>query len=107
MSTDTKPNTPTMAPHIDQLRQHLMDTLADLRNRDKPMEPDRARAVAQVAGVLIDTAKVEIEYLKATGQDRSNFLEIPPDADVAGLGNTPQTTPRNGIASITRHHLRG
>jgi hypothetical protein len=69
------------APHINQLRQHLLDTLADLRNRENPMEPDRARAVAQVASVLVDTAKVEVDYLKATGQDRAGFLEgSPPTA---------------------------
>jgi hypothetical protein len=93
-------------PHINQLREHLMATLADLRNREHPMEPDRARAVAQVAGVLVDTAKVEIDYLKATGQDRSEFLEIAPDASVAHLGNTPAGLP-NGITSITRHRLEG
>ena len=65
------------APNINELRKHLMDTLADLRDRKNPMEPDRARAVAQVASVLIDTAKVENDYLKLTGQDRSNFLEQP------------------------------
>lgn len=42
-----------------------MQTLASLRDRDNPMEPDRARAVAQVASVLVDTAKVEVDYLKA------------------------------------------
>ena len=62
-------------PHINTLRQHLMDTLADLRNRNNPMEPDRARAVAQVASVLVDTAKVEVDYLKATGQDTSSFID--------------------------------
>lgn len=62
-------------PHITQMREHLMATLASLRDRDNPMEPDRARAVAQVAGVLVDSAKVEIEYIKATGADRSDFLE--------------------------------
>ena len=62
-------------PHINTLRQHLMDTLADLRNRHNPMEPDRARAVAQVASVLVDTAKVEVDYLKATGQDTSSFID--------------------------------
>jgi hypothetical protein len=56
------------APHINQLREQLLATLADLRNRENPMEPDRARAVAQVASVLVDTAKVEVDYLKATGQ---------------------------------------
>ena len=50
-------------------------TLADLRNRENPMEPDRARAVAQVASVLVDTAKVEIDYLKITGHDNSGFID--------------------------------
>ena len=94
------------APHITQLRQHLLDTLADLRNREQPMEPDRARAVAQVASVLVDTAKVEIDYLKATDRDRSTFLEEPVDAAVAHLGHTPGE-PANGITSITRHRLQG
>lgn len=63
------------APHINTLRQELLATLADLRNRDNPMEPDRARAIAQVAGVLVDTARVEVDYLKATGQDNSDFID--------------------------------
>jgi hypothetical protein len=91
-------------PHITELRQQLLDTLKDLRNRETPMEPDRARAVAQVASVLVDSAKVEVDYIKATGQDRSGFLEEPPqittDATGAGL-------PRNGITTITRHRIAG
>jgi hypothetical protein len=63
------------APHINILRGHLLATLADLRNRENPMEPDRARAVAQVASVLVDTAKVEIDYLKITGHDNSGFID--------------------------------
>jgi len=94
-------------PHIEQVRQCLLDTLADLRNRENPMEIERAKAVATVASVLVDTARVENDYLKLTGQDRSNFLEIPPDAHVQHLGNVPATALPNGIASITRHHLRG
>ena len=62
-------------PHISELREHLMATLAGLRDRENPMEPDRARAVAQVAGVLVDTARVEVDYIKATGQDNSGFLQ--------------------------------
>ncbi len=68
------------APHINDLRDHLMQTLAALRDRENPMEPDRARAIAQVAGVLVDTAKVEVDYLKATGQQRAGFLEEPATA---------------------------
>lgn len=82
MTTATETPTPAAAnaapaPHMTQMRQHLLDTLADLRNREKPMEPDRARAVAQVASVLVDSAKVEVDYLRATGQERSGFLEEP------------------------------
>lgn len=62
-------------PHINQLRTHLLDTLAALRDRDNAMEPDRARAIAQVAGVLVDSARVEVDYIKATGQDVSNFID--------------------------------
>ena len=40
-----------MSAHINELREHLMNTLEDLRNRSNPMEPDRARAIATVAGV--------------------------------------------------------
>lgn len=90
-------------PHISELRQQLLDALKDLRNRENPMEPDRARAVAQVASVLVDTAKVEVDYLKATGHDRAGFLEEPAqittDSSSAGLPN--------GISSITRHRLNG
>jgi hypothetical protein len=49
------------------------------------------------------TAKVEIDYLKVTGQDSSKFLETPPDANVKHLG--AEGLP-NGIVGITRHALR-
>ena len=91
------------APHINQLRDHLMQTLAALRDRDNPMEPDRARAVAQVASVLVDTAKVEVDYLKATNQDRSTFLEEP--STVPELGNDPSA--HNPFPQVTRHRLQG
>lgn len=39
------------------------------------MDLDRARAIADVAKVLVDSAKVEVEFLKVTGAARStNFL---------------------------------
>ena len=46
---------------ITDMREHLMQTLAALRDRENPMDVDRARAVAQVAGVLVDSAKVEVD----------------------------------------------
>lgn len=75
--------TQTTTPHIAQVRQALLDTLGDLRNREQPMDIERAKAVASVASVLVDTAKVENEYLRLTGQDRSAFLEEPKTAGLA------------------------
>jgi hypothetical protein len=89
-------------PHITELRQHLMDTLASLRDRDNPMEPDRARAVAQVAGVLVDTARVEIDYIKATGADRSAFLDA--DSSTPALTGPSAHNPFPPDR-ITRHRL--
>lgn len=89
-------------PHIEQVRQSLLDTLSDLRNRDQPMDIERAKAVAQVAGVLVDTAKVENEYLKITGQDRSAFLEQPDNlVRIAG------PSAHNPFPGVMRHHLQG
>lgn len=95
------------APHINELRSHLMSTLSALRDRDNPMEPDRARAIAQVAGVLVDTAKAEIDYLKATGQDRSSFLEDPIDTPPRLPSASTTPTPHNPFPVSARHTLEG
>lgn len=75
-----------------------MATLASLRDRDNPMEPDRARAIAQVAGVMVDSARAEVDYIKATGADRSDFLEATP---------TALPTPGNPFPTSVVHRLKG
>ena len=92
-------------PHITQVRQSLLDTLADLRNRDNPMDVDRARAVAQVASVLVDTAKAEIDYIKVTGADRSDFLEPAPAVAQIPKSNGPSA--HNPFPVSASHRLRG
>ena len=90
-----------MSNNITTVRQHLLDTLADLRNRDNPMEVERARAVADVARVLIDSAKVEVDYLKVTNQGNSDFLgneQAAPDSPNKGLPP--------GITGIRRYELK-
>ena len=66
-----------MTTTLTDVRNQLMATLQELR-APKPMETDRARAIAQVAGVLIESARVEVDYIKATGgAEVSSFLESP------------------------------
>ncbi len=93
-------------PHINQVRQALLDTLTDLRNRDTPMDIERAKAVATVAGVLVDTAKVENDYLKITGQDRSDFLEVPADEGFR-LEHDNEPAAHNPFPTSVRHRLQG
>jgi len=87
-------------PHINHLRAELMATLRDLRSRTAPMEPDRARAVAQVASVLVDSARVEVEFLRATGNDISPFidaLKAPADIPAVEDGITTSKATRGTI----------
>lgn len=83
--------------NISAVRQHLLDTLADLRSRENPMDVDRARAVADVARVIVDSAKVEVDYLKVTGQSSAEFLN--------DQGATDDALPP-GITGIRRHVLK-
>ena len=76
-----------MANTIDDLRSHLFETLAALKDKENPMELDRARTVADVARVLVDSAKVEVEFLKVTGATRSTgFL---PESDPPAAPRLP------------------
>lgn len=102
--------------HISAVRQHLLDTLAALRDKENPMDIARAKAVAEVAGALIESAKVEVDYLRVTKQDYAPFLECPPDTSAPQLPNGGSPFPpstsvfpgdRPGITSVTRHRLQG
>jgi hypothetical protein len=88
------------------MREHLMSTLAALRDRENPMDVDRARAVAQVAGVLVDSAKVEVDYIKATGATGDSLF-------ISTLNNEPDRLLNSNKPDIERtptgfvHRIRG
>lgn len=63
-----------MKDKISDLRAHLFATLEALRDEDKPMDLDRARAIAEVAQTIINTAKVEVDYIEAVGGTGSGFI---------------------------------
>jgi hypothetical protein len=76
---------------VSALRGLLFDTLRDLRDKEKPMEVDRARAISDVAKVLVDSARVEVEHMKLTGGDGSGFI---PEQPKQITGPTNANTPR-------------
>lgn len=56
-----------MARHtIHDLREHLFGALADLRDPSKNAGEaiERAKAIADVARVVVDTAKVQVEFMR-------------------------------------------
>ncbi len=55
-----------MKNKIDDLRNHLFATLEALQDQEKPMELGRAKTIAEVAQVIINSAKVEVDFIKAT-----------------------------------------
>jgi hypothetical protein len=58
-----------MKNKIEDLRNHLFATLEALQDEEKPMDLDRAKTISDVAQVIINSAKVEVEFLKATGRE--------------------------------------
>lgn len=47
------------------LRNHLFEVMEALKDEEKPMELDRARVVVSVAQALINSAKVEVDFIEA------------------------------------------
>jgi hypothetical protein len=73
-----------MKNKIEDLRNHLFTTLEALADQEKPMPLDRAETIAEVAQVLVNAAKVEVEFIKATnGIGASTFF--PNDSGVKRL----------------------
>lgn len=94
--------------HISTVRQALLDTIKDLRDPKNPMDIARARAVSEVAQTVINSAKVEVDYLKATGQDCASFLAQKPD-DAPRITNSGYTqgTVAHLPGGVLRHTLKG
>jgi hypothetical protein len=57
---------------MEDLRDHLFEVIEQLKDEEKPMDIDRAKAVAEVASKIIDSAKVEVDYLRVTGAIESD-----------------------------------
>lgn len=72
-----------MKNKIDDLRNHLFATLEALSDTEKPMDLDRARAIADVARVVVESAKVEVQFLQATERrEGTGFITLPEEPTV-------------------------
>ncbi len=81
---------------IEDLRNHLFETLEALKDEDKPMDIDRAKAIAGVAKEIIQSAKVEVDFLRVTGAINGSGF-IPADRQLPH-GRPEPAPPRRRIA---------
>jgi len=59
---------------IEDLRNHLFETIEDLRDKERPMDIERAKAIAGVAQVIVNSAKVENEFIDLTNSPGTGFI---------------------------------
>lgn len=92
-----------MSHDITALRSALFAQLEELRAADTT-NPEalkaairKAGAVSDLAKTLTETARVDVDYLRASGGGESTFLD-----STVGARNLPP-----GITGITRHRLAG
>jgi hypothetical protein len=79
---------------ITALRAELFATLRGVRAGTLAL--DQARVVNEIGKTLIESAKVEVDYLRANGGGESPFIEA------VGNANLPP-----GVTGITRHRIKG
>jgi hypothetical protein len=87
-----------MSKTINDLRETLFSTLQAVK--DGTMDLDKARTINEIGKTVIDTAKVEVDYLRVTGGGESSFIDT-----AIGADNLPDSLP-NGVVGITRHLTR-
>lgn len=62
-----------MASDITDLREYLFDAIESLK--DGKIDVEQARAIANLASEISKTAKLQIDFCKATGKKQVLFIE--------------------------------
>ena len=98
----------TSTPHITDVRSILMDQLKALRaakGSDIEQEIKRSKAVSDLSQTAINSARVEIDYLHLTGQEKSDFLEIPATIHTGTMpaSDTPLGVTRNSADVVKKN----
>jgi hypothetical protein len=77
-----------MRNKIEDLRNHLFETLEALKDKESPMDLDRARTISEVAQTIINSAKAETDHLKIVGgKSASGFIKVD-EITVSGSPNS-------------------
>ena len=67
-----------MKNRISDLRNHLFETIELLKDPDHPMEVQRAKAIYETANTIIETGKLELQFIDLVGENEaSQFFDQP------------------------------
>lgn len=81
-----------MSKNISDLRDAMFDTIQALKEGKITIE--QAKAMSEIGQVIINSAKVEVDYIRANNGGESSFI------DAIGNDNLPP-----GVTGVTRHRL--
>jgi hypothetical protein len=88
-----------MSKTIDDLREHLFAAIQGVR--DGSVSIEQAKTISDLSQVIVNTAKVEVDFVRATERRESRFLGAPEAA-----GQSPDHALPKGILGVRRHLLR-
>lgn len=83
-----------MSKNISDLRDGLFEAMQMLK--DGKLSVEQAKAISDMSQVVINSAKVEVDYIRANNGGEMPFLEA------VGNDNLPP-----GVVSVRRHRLAG
>lgn len=93
--------------NIDTVREHLFETLKGLTDKKQPMDLERAKAVCETAQTIINSAKVEVDYIKAVGGTTTSAFLQSKGEDKPALPNGSQKVEYPNGISVIAHRMCG
>lgn len=93
-----------MSHTIEDLRRRLFEAIDGVKTGATSIE--QAKLIGDLSQVIVNTAKVEVEYLRAAQRTDSPFLgQQSAIADGGGDADTGTRAIASGVLSITRHRI--
>ena len=100
-----------MSNDINQLREIMFETLRNLKDQAQPLDVERAKAISNAAQVIINSVKVEIDYLRVSGGTGTHF--IPDSRPEIAISNKdlqkmpPSVAPSLADLPVRVHTIKG
>jgi len=85
-----------MSKSITDLREHLFAAIQGVR--DGSVSIEQAKTISDLSQVIVNTAKVEVDFMRATERRSSAFLGDDEDSEPSALPN--------GIVRVVQHRIR-